>query len=585
MYIDHKLGLGFGGIVGLVLLFAMLAWQNMQLLVGMERGHERLQQMREALLEARRHEKNVLLRAHEETWTLQTREWMTRLTHLVREEEGVSGLAEVEIWRDAGRLIQEYLDNFEEIIKNHELSRDQRIDAVERSLVPVARRLHELIGQRLQVRQHNQDAHLERTERFYAGFVVLAMLVSGLLVYFLTRSIVSSLQSGVRFAEEIAAGNLRATIASIPSDEIGVLLRAMQKMGNDLQHLEDVNVRSQTSRLALSALLESSLEPLSLQRQLEVALQIVLTVPFLHFQRKGAIFLSDESDGTLRMMASHGLSDEIHRSCKVVPPGRCLCGRAAAAGKLLYFASVDEHHETRYEGMTAHGHYCMPILSRGKVLAVMTLYLEAHHVRSPDEESFLSSVAYTLAGILERKRLEERMQHLAHHDLLTSLPNRVLFTEHLSHALAQATRGQESLALMLIDLDRFKQVNDTLGHAAGDQVLIATTQRIRECLRASDLVARLGGDEFAVILSDFADPGAAGLVADKIVQSVSQPIWVEGASVTVGASIGIAVFPAHGRGGDELMANADMAMYSVKQQGRNGYRYYEKGDRKRIDVS
>ncbi|MBF0271981.1 MAG: diguanylate cyclase [Magnetococcales bacterium] len=579
MYIDHKLGLGFGGVVSLVLLLAMLAWQNMQILVGMEKGHERLQLMHASLLEARRHEKNFLLR-HEETWAVQTRDCMTRLIPMIRDEEGLAGAAELDVWHEAERLVQEYLDRFEDMVKDEGASQTERIEIVERSVVPVARRLHELFSARMKVRASTQEAHLERTERFYAGFVVLSMLLSGLLVFFLTRSILTSLRIGVRFAREIAAGNLRATIPVVPQDEVGVLLTAMQQMGQGLQRLEDANVRAQTSRLALSALLESSLEPLSLQRQLEVALQIVLTVPFLHVERKGAIFLVDEHDGSLRMMASYGLSTPIHQACQVVASGWCLCGRAALEGKLIYSACVDERHETHYEGMPAHGHYCLPIVSRGRVLAVLTLYLNAHHAQSTDEEDFLAGVAFTLAGILERKRLEDRMQHLAHHDLLTSLPNRVLFNEHLVHALTKATRDQEPLALMLIDLDRFKQVNDTLGHAAGDQVLIATTQRIRECLRASDLVARLGGDEFAVILSDLADPGAAGLVADKIVYSVSQPIAVAGEIVTVGASIGIAVFPAHGREGQELMACADMAMYGVKERGRNGYRYYTKGDGK-----
>ncbi|MBF0341637.1 MAG: diguanylate cyclase [Magnetococcales bacterium] len=579
MYIDHKLGLGFGGIVGLVLLLAMLAWQNMQMLVGMERGHDRLQQMRESLLEARRHEKNFLLR-HEDTWAEQTREWMVKLSHQIRDEEGLGGILEIEVWREAGRMVQEYLDRFEQIVGDKRSNTTELIQAVEIQLVPVARKLNELLIKRLSVRSDNQSGLLERTERFYAGFVIFAMLFSSFMVFFLTRSIVRSLQAGVRFSQEIAHGNLGAKIIDIPPDEIGILLTAMQKMGEDLQRLEEVNLRAQTSRLAMSALLESSLEPLTLQRQLEVVLQIVLTVPFLHFQRKGAIFLADDEEGTLQMVASDGLSVEINRTCQTVAPGWCLCGRAAVEGKLLYVSGLDERHENRYEGMGEHGHYCVPIVSRGKVLAVMTLYLDPRHVWSAEEEAFLSGVAFTVAGILERKRLEERMQHLAHHDLLTALPNRVLFAEHLSHALAQATRGQEPLALMLVDLDRFKQVNDTLGHAAGDQVLITTTQRIRECLRASDLVARMGGDEFAVILADLTDPTSAGLVADKIVQSVSQPIIVAGQSVNVGASIGIAVFPTHGDEGDELMACADMAMYAVKERGRNGYRFFEKGDRK-----
>ncbi|GAB0056993.1 hypothetical protein SIID45300_01311 [Candidatus Magnetaquicoccaceae bacterium FCR-1] len=579
MYIHHKLGLGFGGTVGLVLLLSMLAWQNMQILVGMERGQERVRQMREALLEARRHEKNYLLR-QDEKWADLTRDWMTRLGQMVRDETSQSSGAEHESWHEIDELTQTYLDRFEALGQIPLHSWKERVEQTERQLVPLARQLHERFDARLSARLGKQETHLAYTERLHTIFVVLAILSAGLMVFTLTRSILRSLKSGVQFSRQIAAGNLNATIDHIPKDEIGILLHAMQQMGRELNRLDETNLRSQARRLALSALLESSLEPLSLQKQLEVALHIVLTVPFLRLEHRGAIFLADEQDGTLRMIASDGLTPQNEQACRTVRPGWCLCGRAAVEKRLLHVQNVDGRHENRFDGMPDHGHYCLPIVSRGRVLAVMNLYLDPTHVKTAEEEAFLANVGFTLAGILERKRLEERMQHLAHHDLLTSLPNRMLFTEHLTHALAQATRGQEPLALMLIDLDHFKEVNDTLGHAAGDQVLITSTQRIRVCLRASDLVARMGGDEFAVILSDLADPAAAGRVAEKIVQSVSQPIDVAGEKVTVGASIGIALFPAHGDNGDALMEHADMAMYAVKERGRNGFRYFEKADRK-----
>ncbi|MBF0163915.1 MAG: diguanylate cyclase [Magnetococcales bacterium] len=579
MYIHHKLGLGFGGTVGLVLLLSMLAWQNMQILVNMERGQERVRQMREALLESRRHEKNFLLR-QDEKWASLTREWMTRLGQMVRDEAALTSGSEHEAWHEISDITQSYLDRFEALGQLPDHSWEERVIQSERHLVPLARQLHERFDARLATRLGKQEKHLAYTERLHTVFVILAILGAGIMVIMLTRSILRSLKSGVQFSRQIASGNLTATIDHIPKDEIGILLHAMQQMGRELHRLDETNLRSQARRLALSALLESSLEPLSLQKQLEVALQIVLTVPFLRLEHRGAIFLADEQDGTLRMMASVGLTPQNERSCQTVRPGWCLCGRAALEKRLLHVQNADGQHENRYDGMADHGHYCLPIVSRGRVLAVMNLYLDPAHVKTAEEEAFLANVGFTLAGILERKRLEERMQHLAHHDILTSLPNRVLFAEHLTHALAQATRGQEPLALMLIDLDHFKEVNDTLGHAAGDQVLITSTQRIRDCLRASDLVARMGGDEFAVILSDLADPAAAGRVAGKIVQSVAQPIEVAGDQVVVGASIGIALFPTHGTDGDALMANADMAMYTVKERGRNGFRYFEKADRK-----
>ncbi|MEO5362360.1 MAG: diguanylate cyclase [Magnetococcus sp. DMHC-8] len=570
MYIDHKLGLGFGAMVGLMLLLASLAWQNMQTLIRMEGDQDGLLRMHGALLEARRHEKNYLLR-REARWAEQAHGWMVRLHQMLAEQQARAPFPDRPNWQEAAKVAQRYLDILQSTIDHPPASHDAQIVAVETGLVPAAQHLHTMLEQRLASLTHNREKLMGRTEKTYAILLVFSMLVSALLVLLVTRSITASLKIAVQFAREIAAGNLNAKIPTIPKDEIGFLLHVMQKMGDELRQMEANDIRAQSARLALTALLETSLEPLSLQRQMEVALHIILTVPYLRLENKGAIFLFDPEDGLLHLTASHGLSPELLHTCAAIQPGHCLCGQAAAARQILYVTTVDDRHTTRYEGIQPHGHYCVPILSRDTLLGVMTFYLRPQHRQHPDEEAFLSSIAFTLSGILERKRMEDRLQHLAHHDTLTSLPNRMLFAEHLARSLVMAARNQQTLAVMLVDLDHFKQVNDTLGHAAGDQVLIFSTQRIRECLRASDLVARLGGDEFAVVLVDLPSPEGAERVAEKIVQSVSQPIVIEGTQVQVGASIGIALFPNHGQTADQLMAGADLAMYRVKQQGRNGY--------------
>ncbi|MBF0420725.1 MAG: GGDEF domain-containing protein [Magnetococcales bacterium] len=574
MSINHKLGLGFGSLVGLVLLLTMLAWQNMKISENLDVEQHRLEQFQKALLESRRHEKNILLR-NDVISVQQHRHWLAILTSLIDEEKNSVRVSEVAIWQEVEQDIQVYRRSIEPIFRNQGLSLTERIAMGESITVPLARHMHEAIQKLEKIRNSNRQFHLDWTERFYAGYIVFTILLSILIVFFIAYSLHNSLQTGIRFVREIESGNLRATIPKIPSDEIGMLLNAMQKMGSELQRLEEANIHAMAARLALSALLETSQEPLPLPRLLEVALQIVLTVPFLKVERKGAIFLVDEKTRSLRMVASQGLDQDVMQSCQEVAPGVCMCGRALNEGKLLFSSYMDERHDIRHPGMSEHGHYCLPILSRGSVQAVMTLYLAAGHQQASEDEALLANVAFTLSGILERKRLEERMRHMAHHDMLTSLPNRVLFNEHLSLALAKAARNQRILALMLIDLDHFKNVNDTLGHAAGDHVLIVTTRRIRACLRASDLVARLGGDEFAVILSDLIDREGVARVADKIVQSVCQPITWQGDRATVGASIGIALFPDHGMEENELMVCADKAMYKVKERGRNGYNFYE----------
>jgi diguanylate cyclase (GGDEF)-like protein/PAS domain S-box-containing protein len=174
------------------------------------------------------------------------------------------------------------------------------------------------------------------------------------------------------------------------------------------------------------------------------------------------------------------------------------------------------------------------------------------------------------SDITERKAAEERMQHLAHYDLLTGLANRTLFTDRLQQAIAKARRDKTNLALMFIDLDEFKPVNDALGHHIGDLLLKEVALRLQECLRReSDTVGRLGGDEFVVILSEIAAAKDALSVADKIVQAINQPFDIIGHNIHISASIGIALFPEHGSDEKLLLKSADTAMYRAKEGGRN----------------
>ncbi|MDP6873216.1 MAG: EAL domain-containing protein [Alphaproteobacteria bacterium] len=164
--------------------------------------------------------------------------------------------------------------------------------------------------------------------------------------------------------------------------------------------------------------------------------------------------------------------------------------------------------------------------------------------------------------------------HMAHYDSLTGLPNRALLFDRLTHAINQSRRYDHELAVLFIDLDRFKFVNDTMGHEAGDTVLKAAASRIRECLRESDTVARLGGDEFIALVTNLDTPVSAATVATKIVERVSQPIMIGENAATVSPSIGIALFPDDADDADDLLRLSDAAMYQAKQTGGQGYQFY-----------
>ena len=188
-----------------------------------------------------------------------------------------------------------------------------------------------------------------------------------------------------------------------------------------------------------------------------------------------------------------------------------------------------------------------------------------------------ASVVFSLLVVSHLTRLaRERtvLEHHALHDDLTGLPNRVLFLDRLSLAVRRAQRRNELLAVMFVDLDRFKTVNDSLGHAAGNDLLRATASRLRERVRDGDTVARVGGDEFCIVLPELADPGDATAMAAKILESFAVPFTIEGRTLFVSPSLGVAIFPGHGVDAEELLRNADAAMYRAKERGRNTVEVY-----------
>lgn len=226
-----------------------------------------------------------------------------------------------------------------------------------------------------------------------------------------------------------------------------------------------------------------------------------------------------------------------------------------------------------WETLLATGSWRGEIWDRRKDGEIYIKWLSIKLVR--DETGKITHHVGVFADISERKAAEERMQYLAHHDMLTKLPNRTLFSDRLQQGLAQARRDKVHLALMFLDLDKFKPVNDTYGHAVGDLLLKEVARRLQNCVRESDTVSRIGGDEFVVLLHSIEAVQDATVVAEKMLAVLNQPFELAGQTLHISGSIGISVYPEHGSDEKELTHSADIAMYYAKSGGRNNAMLYQ----------
>lgn len=231
-----------------------------------------------------------------------------------------------------------------------------------------------------------------------------------------------------------------------------------------------------------------------------------------------------------------------------------------------------QFYEEMWQALKERGHWQGELWDRNKDGAIFPKWANLSAVKN--EQGTVTHYISTFSDISERVAAEERIRQLAFYDTLTGLPNRATLYSLVEQALTIANRQNQSGALMFIDLDRFKNVNDTLGHGAGDQLIQRVATRFRTCLRASDVVARLGGDEFVVALVDIAKPSDVAIVAKKILAIFASPFLIDGHEISISASIGISVYPMDGTNVEDLLKHADIAMYRAKEQGRSNFLFY-----------
>jgi len=344
-------------------------------------------------------------------------------------------------------------------------------------------------------------------------------------------------------------------------------------------HAQEMLLWDYKAQVALSSILHTSSQSPPLKESLIKTLDTLLAMPPFSRLKKGAIFMASDDRNALEVIVTRGLPKELQ------PTGTplCPCGQhdwTAKNCKVVFVEHMNECHEIEHNGNEPHyGCFCVPITIDSKLLGVITTYVESDYVRKNREDRFLKIVTDTLAGIIQRKRDEERTERLAHMDSLTNLPNRPLFFDRLHQALAQARRQKNIFAVFFLDLDRFKEINDSLGHKAGDAVLKESAQRMLRCVREMDSVARMGGDEFTfIVLSDLHQPSDAAIVAKRVLHALAAPFVIKGKKHYVYASIGISIYPNDGDDSETLVRHADTTMYQAKKKG-NTYNFFKQEDK------
>ncbi len=305
------------------------------------------------------------------------------------------------------------------------------------------------------------------------------------------------------------------------------------------------------------------------------------------------VLLVNADGSMLRHGAAPSFPPSFVRALDGLPiaDGSAVCGTAASRGETVVSLDIGTDPScARYADLardhSLRGCWSAPIFasSDNRVLGTFALYLDESRAPTVAEEAVVESVLQLAAIAIERNAFDDRLSHQAHHDPLTSLPNRTLFGELLEHALRRAQRSGSALAVLFLDLDRFKVVNDSLGHDAGDELLRALARRLAAVLRPGDVVSRFGGDEFTVLCEDLvpsaADQQAIG-VAERLLDALREPFVVDDEEQFVSASIGIAIGVTGLERPEALVRDADAAMYRAKERGKSRYEVFDEEMRER----
>jgi len=342
--------------------------------------------------------------------------------------------------------------------------------------------------------------------------------------------------------------------------------RARKSMAGEKLLAEEMERNFQTEVL-FNKLFQLSLVKTTMEEILEIFLYHITSLPWLEVEPKGAFFLVGENAKVLELKAERGLGREMLAVCNRLSFGTCICGHTAASEEWFFpDMRCEEAHENHCPGMAPHGHYCVPIhASGGKLLGVFTVYTKAGMARHPNVEKLFLAAANLIAGIIERKQLEDKLRNISITDELTGLFNRRGFRTLAQQELDLAERQNAKMAVFYIDMDGLKQINDRNGHNAGDQAIVDTAEILKETFRAGDIIARIGGDEFAIFGAFSPEPGSLATMKQRLAERIRCFNEKKERPYDLSCSVGVAYIIPEGPGAlDEILYQADSSMYQEK---------------------